>query len=181
MPKKEPGLTPLEKNFCEEYVRNGGNATKAITVARGEPYKKPDTAMTAGSRMYRKVQVSEYIKHLQEKATDNTIMSRKEVLQRLTNLGRANMKNVARWGADKVELKNSEDLEDDVAETVQEVSQKSGKVDEIKIKQYDKVKPLELLAKHYGVLDADSGSENDSGDRESFKESVRKSVSKLRK
>ncbi len=181
MPKKEAGLIPLEKNFCEEYVKNGGNATKAIISARGEPYKKEDTAMTAGSRMYRKVQVQEYIKHLQTKATDHTIMSRREVLQRLTNLGRANMKNLAKWSSDKVELKNSEDLKEDISETVQEVSQKSGKIDEIKIKQYDKIKPLEILAKHYGVLDASGGSENDSGDRESFKESVLKSLRKLRK
>lgn len=181
MPKKEPGLTPIEKNFCEQYVKNGGNGTKAISAARKEPYKKEDVAAVAASRVLRKIKVQEYIRYLQERATDSTIMSRKEVLRRLTNLGRAKMSNLAKWGADKVELKNSEDLEDDVLETVQEVSQKSGKIDEIKIKQYDKIKALELLAKHHGVLDAGSGSGDDSGDRESFKETVRESVSKLRK
>lgn len=179
MPKNKNDLTQLERNFCEEYVKNGGNGTKAMIAARKEPYKKEITASQAASRMYKRVKVQEYITFLQKKATDSTIMSRKEVLRRLTNLGRANMKNLASWSGKSVTLKNSEGLEDHISETVQEVSQKIGKTDELKIKQYDKVKPLELLAKHHGVLDAETEPEDDRPTSDNFEDSVSKSIKKL--
>ena len=56
-------LTRKEKNFCEEYVRNGGNASQAYFFAY-------DTTIENARKMYckvfRKPEVKEYIRQLQQ-------------------------------------------------------------------------------------------------------------------
>lgn len=56
-------LTRKERNFCEEYVRNGGNASRAYYFAY-------DTTVEASRKAYWKVynkpRVKEYIRQLQK-------------------------------------------------------------------------------------------------------------------
>lgn len=56
-------LTRKERNFCEEYVRNGGNASRAYFFAYDTTI---ENARKAYCKVFRKPQVKEYIKELQK-------------------------------------------------------------------------------------------------------------------
>ena len=56
-------LTRKEKNFCEEYVRNGGNASQAYFYAYDTTI---ENARKAYCKVYRKPRVKEYIRELQK-------------------------------------------------------------------------------------------------------------------
>ena len=56
-------LTRKEKTFCEEYVRNGGNASQAYYAAYDTSI---ENARKAYCKVYRKPEVKAYIKELQQ-------------------------------------------------------------------------------------------------------------------
>lgn len=76
-------LNNKQKVFCREYVKNGNNGTTAYMKA----YKcKETTARINASKLLTNTNISEYIKELQEKLEDHSIMSAKERMQWLTNV-----------------------------------------------------------------------------------------------
>lgn len=56
-------LTRKERNFCEEYVRNGGNASRAYFFAYETTI---ENARKEYCKVFRKPRVKEYIKALQQ-------------------------------------------------------------------------------------------------------------------
>lgn len=169
-------MNAKQKKFCEILVKRGLSATAAYKEVYSP--KNDKTAQASASKLLSNDIVSEYIEHLQQKATDDTIMSRREVLQELSRLGRGNLKNVAKWDSGGLSLKDSDDLNEAESSTVQSIKETSNEYGgSVEIKQYDKIKPLELLAKHYGALDG--GSEN--GDTGNGKSSVSRVLDTLRK
>lgn len=56
-------LTRKEKNFCEEYVRNGGNASQAYFFAYDTTI---ENARKMYCKVYRKPEVKAYIRELQQ-------------------------------------------------------------------------------------------------------------------
>lgn len=179
-------LPAKQRLFAETYVAMNNNGTAAYKHVY--KVKKDKTAQVSASKLLSKPMVSEYVKFLQDKATDDTIMSRKETLQRLTILGRASVKDVVTFNSSTVKLRDSSTMTDDELYTVLSVSSAKGKTDKLDIKQVDKIKALEALAKHHGVLDGKgsekgqgTGSENDSGTRESVADRVLASIKELKK
>jgi len=169
-------LNAKQKKFCEVLVRKGLSASAAYKLIYNP---KSSSAVTASSsKLLAKDSISEYIAHLQKKATDSTIMSRKEVLQRLTALGRGNLKSVATWTEDGLDIIPSEDLDDEESVSIQSIkhtiSEFGGSVE---IKQRDPIKALELLAKHHGAL---NGSDDDDDDNGNGKTSVDKVLELIR-
>lgn len=76
-------LNNNQKAFCREYVKNGNNGTKAYMKA----YKtNEETARRNASRTLTNADVLEYIKELQEKLEDKSIMSAKERMKFLTEV-----------------------------------------------------------------------------------------------
>lgn len=63
MARKDGTLTTKEKAFCEEFVANGGNASRAFAIAYG---KDIEYARKAYCKTYRKPEVKAYIKALQQ-------------------------------------------------------------------------------------------------------------------
>ena len=162
-------MNKQQRLFAELYVGNGFNITQAALKAG---YSK-SSAPSQGSRLLKNAKVSAYIQHLQDKATTEAIMTRQEVLENLSKIARGNMKKLAVWGDTNVKLKKSEELEEDDSYTVQEVAESLSKTGySLKIKQHDKVKALELLSKHYGLLDGKSGTGDDPEDSETIDEEI---------
>lgn len=78
-------LNNKQKVFCREYVKNGSNGTAAYMKA----YKsKENTARINASKLLTNTNISEYIKELQEKLEDNSIMTAKERMRWLSNVVR---------------------------------------------------------------------------------------------
>ena len=77
-------LTKKEKAFCEEYVANGGNASRAYFAAY-------DTASIENARkgyckVFKKPEVKEYIRELQKVAFDNACINAERVALRLSEI-----------------------------------------------------------------------------------------------
>lgn len=92
MPKKktkkktDKALTPKQLAFCREYIKDHNGTQAAIRAGYSEK-----TADQQASRLLTNVKVSAAIKKAQDEAWDNAIMGRKEILARLSMMGRSNM------------------------------------------------------------------------------------------
>lgn len=63
MARKDGTLTKKEKAFCEEYVRNGGNASRAYYFAYDTTL---EIARHAYCKVFRKPEIKAYIRALQQ-------------------------------------------------------------------------------------------------------------------
>lgn len=75
-------LTPKQQIFCEEYVANGGNGTKAAIKAG---YSKK-TAYAMANENLKKPDIKEYIEQLTRPAKNRRIASAQELLETLTEI-----------------------------------------------------------------------------------------------
>ena len=77
MPRR---LTLKEKTFCEEFVANGGNASRAYQYAYGCSI---EDARGRYGKTFRKPEVKEYIEALQKVAFDNACITAERVALKL--------------------------------------------------------------------------------------------------
>lgn len=82
-------LSLEQKSFAEEYIRNGGNGTRAA-VSAGYSEK---TAAAQASRLLRNVNVLAYIGELQERIEEESIATLKEIQQFRTRVLRGEEKD----------------------------------------------------------------------------------------
>jgi phage terminase small subunit len=76
-------MTKKEKMFCEEYVANGGNASRAYFYAY-------DTTMENARKLYCKVikkpEVKEYIRQLQQEAFEAACINAERIALKLADI-----------------------------------------------------------------------------------------------
>ena len=76
-------LTNKEKEFCMEYVRNGGNASRAYEHA----YQCPiEDARKRYCKTFRKPEIKDYIMNLQKIAFDHACITAERVALRLSDI-----------------------------------------------------------------------------------------------
>jgi len=149
--KKKPStdLTPRQLRFVELYVAER-NASKAYTGA----YKRTGaTAEVNGSRLLRDAKVAAAIAARTAVISAKSEVTAVRVLEELARVAFSDMRRFAKWGAGGVTLAASEELGEDDARCVSEVSEsvtKDGGT--IKFKLHDKVTALTLLGKHLGMF-----------------------------
>lgn len=104
-------LTPKQKAFCKEYVKNAGNATQAAIVAGYSPKNAKDM----GSENLAKPHISAYIAELQDeidKQNGHDIMSLAEIQKRRSDIARGTEKDSFGFTPDFAsQLKAMNDLE----------------------------------------------------------------------
>lgn len=76
-------LTHKQRAFCEEYVRNGYNATQAYLVAYDAEYK---CANCEGPRLLKKPHIREYVAELQKQAFDAAAISAERIALKLAEI-----------------------------------------------------------------------------------------------
>lgn len=113
-------LTPKQKTFADEYIKSG-NATQAALNA-GYSAK---TARSIGQENLTKPDISNYINERLKQIEDEKIMDMKEVMQRLSEIARA--------------------------EGTEEVVTNQGDVILVKPKTSDQIRAMELIGKRYGA------------------------------
>lgn len=105
------GLTPKQKAFADEYIKNGGNASGA---ARKAGYAEKN-AEVIGAQNLRKLNISEYIAEKQaeiEKQKGTDIMSLAEIQQRRSMIARGELTDSFGFTPDfSDQLKSMNDLE----------------------------------------------------------------------
>ena len=80
MPRR---LTLKEKAFCEEFVANGGNASRAYQYAYGCSI---EDARGRYGKTFRKPEVKEYIEALQKVAFENACITAERVALKLADI-----------------------------------------------------------------------------------------------
>ena len=77
-------LNNNQVTFCQEYIKNGNNGTKAYMKVY--PDSSEESAMVGASRLLRNAKVQEYLKSLQQKVEKKSIMSAEERMEFLTKV-----------------------------------------------------------------------------------------------
>lgn len=148
MPKagaKEPRkLTPRQERFCQRYTIHW-NATRA---AKEAGYSEK-SAMELGYQVLQSPSVQARIQSLTDHALKEIGVSRERTLTELARIAYTNMKELARWTHSGVEFHTSEEVSEEAAASISEVSETVTQAGgTLKIKQHDKVKALELLGRY---------------------------------
>ena len=82
MPKLQ-GLSAKEKAFCEEYIRNGYNATKAYLAAYDCEYS---TANSQGSKLLKKPEIKQHIEVVQKAAFEEACINAERIALKLAEI-----------------------------------------------------------------------------------------------
>lgn len=83
MARSDGTLTLKEKTFCEEYVANGGNASRAYFAAYDTTI---ENARKEYCKVFRKPEVKGYIRALQKEAFSAACISAERVALRLSDI-----------------------------------------------------------------------------------------------
>lgn len=159
-------MTPLPSKrdlFVVEYLVDL-NATQAA-IRAGYSAK---TAYSQGQRLLKNVDIAAAIQKAAQARVASTTITAEKVIQELARIGLSDMRKFAKWGPGGVLLVDSDQLTEDEARAVSEVSEylptivettkKDGTVQRVqsggsrKFKLHSKEAALALLAKHFGLL-----------------------------
>ncbi|MGD2065871.1 MAG: terminase small subunit [Candidatus Bathyarchaeota archaeon] len=148
-------LTAKQKKFCEEYLIDL-NATQAAIRAG---YSK-NTAEVIGHENLRKPNIDKYINECKEERSKRTEITADKVLREIALVAFQNPQLLFEGSS----IKEISELDEDVARTVAEVTvriertedRSANVVETVKLKQYDKLKALDMLSKHVGIYEKDN-------------------------
>jgi len=149
----EKELTPKQMIFCKEYLIDM-NATRAIIEA-GYSKKSADTQ---GSRMLRNVKVKTYIDEMMKKRAERLDITADNVLKEISHTAFFDIRKIF----DNNVIKETDQLDDNTAKAlgsikVRREKQGNGNYDEvIEVKSNDKLKALDMLARHLGLYATDN-------------------------
>lgn len=145
---EDDGLTPRQRRFKEEYLVDLNATQAAIRAGYSEA-----TASQLGYQLLQNHSVKAAIDAALAERVVRTRITSDNVLRELYRIASADPRRVMKWGPDGVQLLDSEDLDDDDAAIVSEVSQTITKEGgSLKVKLHDKLGALRLLAQHLGLL-----------------------------
>lgn len=139
-------LTPKQQKFVDFYIIFE-NATEA---ARRAGYREK-WATKIGPKLIGMDRIQEAINAAARKTITARNITKGRVLAELARIGFSNLDDLATWGERGVKLRDSAKVGRHKKAAVQEISQKSGNTEEIKIKLHDKVRALDTLAKYLGL------------------------------
>jgi phage terminase small subunit len=130
-----------------QALAKGENATRAYALAGFKPHRQ------AASRMLTNVDVQQRVHELREKVAEKFVITQAEILEELKKVGFSRINRAVKWGGRRVQLVDSDRLDDDTMAAVAEVRKSAD--GSLKIKLHDKMSALELAAKIQGFFDHD--------------------------
>ena len=163
-------LTLKQEAFCRAYLETG-NASEAYRRAYNANRMKPESVNSKAYELLQNGQITVRIEELRSEVAKRNDVTVDRLVTELASIAFANIKKAVRWhgaliteednpdGGDvlvikniysnAVELVSSDELDDETAAAIAEVSQTANGV---KIKFHDKLAALEKLAKHLGMF-----------------------------
>lgn len=140
-------LTPKQRRFVAEYLLDLNATQAAIRAGYSEK-----TASRIGSELLGKTCISNAIENAQLARSTRTEVTADRVVKELARIAFVDTRQIFAWGPGGVTLRPSDELSDDEAAIVAEVSETTSESGgNIKVKRFDKLKALELLGKHLGM------------------------------
>ena len=142
-------LTPKQKLFVKEYLLDL-NATAAALRAG---YAKRKNIAQIACRLLKRKPVAEAVEKDLAARAARVEINQDSVVRELAKIAFGDLRQAAAWGPDGLVLKPSDQLTEEQAACIREVSERRTKDGgEVKIKRHDKVKALELLGRHLGLF-----------------------------
>lgn len=163
----ENELTAKQRAFVREYLIDLNATQAAIRAGYSE-----DTAYSQGQRLLKNVEVKAAIDAAMKLRADRTNITADRVLKELAKIGFADIRKAVKWqsslineddnpdGGDiaiiktivtnQVQLVSSEDIDDETAAAISEISQNTS--GGLKIKLHDKRAALVDIGKHIGMF-----------------------------
>jgi phage terminase small subunit len=148
-------LSPKQLRFCEEYVIDLNGTQSAIRAGYSAK-----TATAISHENLRKPNIQAYIQELQSNRQNRTEITGDMVIKELARIAFFDIRNIFN---DNGTLRSVTELSDDTAAAISSIKSRIEKQGEDKddwaeIKEYkanDKLRALEMLAKHLGILEKD--------------------------
>ncbi len=164
-------LAPKEKLFVDEYLKHF-NATQAVKEA-GYKVKHP---REKGSQLLAKGNIQAYVAEKMAKREERTHITQDMVLKEIAKVAFANIGDVMEWNSYGITLKSSEELTRNQKAAICSMKERKTEGEgfsntSLEVKFHDKIKALELAAKHLGLLDG-SGRETGEENRFSHTDSI---------
>jgi phage terminase small subunit len=155
----ENDLTPRQRMFCLEYLRLRFNGARAAIEAG----YSADSAKQIAHELLQKPHIKAYLDEAKAEAAERTKVSRDRVVEELARVAFLNMKDIADWKGGRPVLKDAWEVryEDSAgikgfsySQSSSSGSESDSSSESYTFSTHDKVKALELLAKHTGALEA---------------------------
>ena len=141
-------LTEKQATFVQEYLIDL-NATQAAIRAGFSP----GSAARYAVDLLNKTHVAEAIRTAMQERNRRVEISQDRILEELARIAFGDLRDAVTWGKEGVKLKESAELTEDQAAAISEVGETVTKEGgSTRIKRHDKVKALELLMRHKGML-----------------------------
>jgi phage terminase small subunit len=149
-------MNARQKRFCDEYIIDLNGTQAAIRAGYSEK-----TAQEQASQLLLKLIIQDEIKKILDSRSTRTEIRQDAVLKELAKLGFSNMLDFIITQPDGSCYTDLSKLTRNQAAAISEITTEEyteGRGDEariikkIKLKLYDKTKPLELLGKHLGMF-----------------------------
>lgn len=157
-------LTEKQKTFCREYIVDLNATQAAIRAGYSEK-----TATASASRLLMNVKVQHEIKKLMEERNTRTNISADDVIRQLARIAFMDIKDMIEWGVEeRNEIIDHDEDGEPIIEKIQseyvrlkDREQIDGTlVQSVKMTKYgmavefpDRMRAIEMLAKHTGVFD----------------------------
>jgi len=139
-------LTPKQQRFVEEYLIDL-NATQAAIRAG---YSKK-TARVIAAENLSKPNIQEAIQQAMKERSERTAVTQDQIVQQLAKIAFHDIRDVVTWEGNKIRIRDSDEVDGTIIQEIQESVSESGRT--LKVKTNDRMKALELLAKHLGLFD----------------------------
>lgn len=110
-------LTPKQEAFALAYLETG-NAAEAYRRAYSASRMGPASIQAEAGKLLANPSIALRIDELQAAIVDASIMTATEIQQRLSAIGRANLSDIGRWGAEGFSLFDSDDLSEETKAAV---------------------------------------------------------------
>lgn len=141
-------LAEKQATFVQEYLIDL-NATQAAIRAG----YSPGSAARYAIELLNKTHVAEAIKKAMQERNQRVEISQDRILEELARIAFGDLRDAVTWGKEGVKLKESAELTEDQAAAISEVGETVTKEGgSTRIKRHDKVKAIELLMRHKGML-----------------------------
>ena len=151
-------LSDKQKKFCEEYIIDFNQTQSAIKAGYSAK-----TAYSIGNENLKKPDIQAYIKELLSKREERTQITADMVVKEWAKIAFFDIRKIFHKEGG---LLNPHDLDDETATVISSIKARDVKVgDDIEtIKEYrlnDKMKALDMLAKHLGMFEKEKEESND--------------------